>query len=127
MGSKDTETGLELGLNLANYLLNQILAILPMTVFRPCTGAWKPNGLSWVAKQSGFSKLMAFIRCSDMLHFMGFYAKTGENFRILLILLKSLHKGDFLGETRKSSADQWSKSRSHIDSRSCDSKKQHQS
>lgn len=26
---------------------------------------------------------------------LGFYAQTGGNFRILLILLKSLHKGDF--------------------------------
>lgn len=36
--------------------------------------------------------------------------------------LNSLHKGDFLGETSKSSADRWSKSQSHIDGRSRDTK-----
>lgn len=56
-------------------------------------------------------------------YWLGFYAQTGGNFRTPLILMESLHQSDFLGETSKSSADRWSKSRSHMDGRSHDTKK----
>lgn len=68
--------------------------------------------MGWTARRIPIALRMAEKLLSAGLPFgdnKGFYAQTGENFRNPLILLESLHEGDFLGEASKFSAYRWSK------------------